>query len=619
MDHKFLKIKKEHPCFHKIRHQAVLLLIIFILIPMVALQLVNIYVTEDYTFQKNQAILSENLMLSRELLNNYLSTYKEIYFNISSDANFMSNMVEFNRTEKDTMIYRRISASLDTTIVSNTLLYPEIQAVGVIGTNHVPYIYVYKSIKNHSIEEYFNAHYQELEQLDDSSRELRTGVIPASDPNYNEETPSFFIRSTCINYERLAPMGTLILFINPEKIGNAINNPTSQVYEYTSRILINRDQEILCDKNNLTGYLLSNVDEYSSLDPDAPINDDDPVELPDAKLFSRTGTELFDLNILNIIDYNKMNHSLVIFWITIVSLLVLILGITFFLVSLLVGEKFISPIEKIAKAMKSLDGSHLNERIPILQKNEIGDIERSYNEMLNQIQTLLEENRLQTEHLLEMNNIACNEELKSLELQINPHFIFNTLDTINWTAIRDGSIEVSRQLNGLATILRYTVYNINHIVPLSDDIDWIHQYLHLQKIRFSHSFSYDIFADNNTLQLKIHKLLLQPFLENALIHGFDGITWPGYLRIDCNILCGKILRIQITDNGCGISPEKLEEIRRLFSDTGERNWTFSNSIGLSNIAWRTRKYYKSRHIMVSSGHKCTCFKLFIPVQEMEAL
>ena len=120
--------------------------------------------------------------------------------------------------------------------------------------------------------------------------------------------------------------------------------------------------------------------------------------------------------------------------------------------------------------------------------------------MLSLIRNLLTENKQQNDHILEITKAAYEAELKSMELQINPHFLFNTIDSINWTAIRENCIDVSEQLNRLSYILRYTVYNMNQVVSVRDEIDWFIQYLELQKIRFHNSFSYFVSAPENVFR-----------------------------------------------------------------------------------------------------------------------
>lgn len=599
----------------KIRYQMVLLLFGVIVLPILTIQLVNIYTTSESTLKKNQAILNENLLLSKELLNTKLLAYRDIFFSISTNSDFIENVEALNDTTTDTMIYRRISDALDTCITTNILLYPEIQAVGVIGANQEPYIYAQKRQQFMSVMDYFDNHYLELDCADSTDYKLKVGTVPSSASDDAYASPSFYICANCVNYEKMTPMGTLILFINPEKLNETINNVTSEVYDYTSRTLMTAAGDILCDKTGNSGKNWNELEEYAFIDFSSLPEQADFHK--DQTLLSASDTDYFNLKLVNIVDYTEMNRSLIIFWPIIIGITIFILILSLFITYYVMGRRFILPIEQIATAMKSVDKTHLDNRFRKIRNDELGDIERSYNEMLIQIKSLLEENQRQTEHLLEMNNQACTAELKSLELQINPHFIFNTLDTINWTAIADGSMAVSEQLNCLASILRYTVYNINQIVPVSQDIEWIEQYLQLQRTRFHNSFSYHIYAEPDALHLKIHKLLLQPFLENSLIHGFDQIPYAGDLQVQCHIISNRYLRIQVTDNGCGIPPEKLANIRRLFSPEPNDTQDFSDSIGLSNIVYRTRKYYPGSRLMVASQKGRTCFKLFIPIDEME--
>ena len=246
-------------------------------------------------------------------------------------------------------------------------------------------------------------------------------------------------------------------------------------------------------------------------------------------------------------------------------------------------------------------------------RNEIQVIGESVDRMLALIRNLLEENRRQYEHIVEITKAACEAELKSMELQINPHFLFNTIDSINWTAIRENCMDVSEQLNRLAYILRYTVYNMNTVVSVRDEMNWLFQYLELQKIRFHNSFSYQVYIPEEVYPLHIHKLLLQPFLENSLLHGFEGISWHGNLEIRFQILMKRYLLISISDNGRGMSSKQVISLNKFFAQKSES----FQGIGLSNIFYRLRSYYPHHRLMVSSSPEMTIFKLFIPICEME--
>lgn len=589
-----LKILKEK-YQSNIRINILILLVAFILIPTMALQAANVITTSAVTHQQNQDILDENLKQSTALLNAQLSAYKDVYFNISTDSAFLSSLDQLNNTNPDTMIYRRIKDTMDTVVMSDVLLYPEIQGVGVIAPNEVSYFYSQKREKYQYISDYFSKHYLELNEQLGSSPKCTAGSINATDASLQQSV--FYLGGGVIHYEKVHITGTLILFIDASKLNKILNDENSKIYPYTSRVLFLQDGSVICDKAQHWGEQISDIPEYAD----------------SAKHISRTemDTDKLNMTIYNFIDYGLQNRHLVQLWTTFALLTLLFISLLMLIFYIMIGKQILHPIEHIAHTMDQSTDNQLGPPLTDIRKNEIGQIEQSYNRMISNIRHLLNENKLQMQKTYEA-------ELKSLELQINPHFIFNTLDTINWTAVQEGAMDVSEMLTGLASILRYTVYGINQVVPLKSDIDWIHRYLELQKIRFHNKFSYDLFIQDPSIdQLRIHKLLLEPILENSLVHGFDGLNRNCHIEIRYQLLKNQFLKITITDNGKGVSEARLQELRTILSSPDWYRIETAKSIGLMNVMCRMHTYYKGSKIMIASNHHTTCFKLFIPLSEME--
>ena len=593
LNHLFTTIKEKYQS--NIRISITILLLAFILIPTLVLQMTNVLTTSVVTHQQNQDLLDENLKQSSALLNAKLSSYKDVYFNISTNDSFLKNIELINKTENDSMAYRRIKDTLDTIIMSDILLYPEIQGVGVIAPNQISYFYSQKREKYQNVADYFTQHALELNsKLCDSSK-YTAGCI-AEQAEHSDHSV-FYIGGGVIHYEKAVFVGTLVLFIDSSVLNKIINDSTSKIYDYTSRVLFLKDGSIICDKNQRCGESIYTISEY--LSPSKPV------------IRTEMKTNLLDMTIYNYIDYGLQNRHLLFLWMSFAFITLLFIVLSMCLLYIIIGKQLIHPIQKIAKTMDQITDDHLGPQFTNIQKNEIGKIERSYNRMINNIQHLLNENKIQMQKTYEA-------ELKSLELQINPHFIFNTLDTINWTAVKEGAFDVSEMLTRLAAILRYTVYGINQIVPIKSDIEWIYQYLDLQKIRFHNKFSYDLFiTDPAICQMRIHKLLLEPILENSLVHGFDGINQNCHIEIRYQILQKQFLKITITDNGKGVSDERLHELRGMLSSPNWYHIETAKSIGLMNVMCRMQTYYKGSKIMIASNQHTTCFKLFIPLSELE--
>lgn len=203
-------------------------------------------------------------------------------------------------------------------------------------------------------------------------------------------------------------------------------------------------------------------------------------------------------------------------------------------------------------------------------------------------------------------------EREALESQINAHFICNTLNAINYEAIDSGNYKVSILLKKLSNILRYTFDQKHQNVYMFQEISWIEQYLFLQKERMEQTFEYQIDFDSDYASWPCRKLMLQPFVENSILHGFEGMDSGGRIRI---IGHGykEFLKIVIEDNGCGMSKERKAVIREILENpmiAKEREV----GIGISNVITRMRMYYGNgfQVFMESDSGRGTSFTFILP-------
>ena len=200
-------------------------------------------------------------------------------------------------------------------------------------------------------------------------------------------------------------------------------------------------------------------------------------------------------------------------------------------------------------------------------------------------------------------------EIKALEAQINPHFLYNTLDTINWMAIDKDEFDISNAINSLAQILRYAISKSEEMVPLRDEVEWLKKYIYLQQYRLKNKFVCKVEASPEIMDEKIHKLLLQPFVENAIIHGFSKNQEEYILDVAMSAFDDGI-RIVIKDNGCGIPKDALEKLMRgeKISDGNK------NHLGVRNAMTRLHMYYQSKEKVQieSSEGEGTTITLWVP-------
>lgn len=207
--------------------------------------------------------------------------------------------------------------------------------------------------------------------------------------------------------------------------------------------------------------------------------------------------------------------------------------------------------------------------------------------------------RLNEQQLLNEQQVM---EMKMLAGQINPHFLYNTLESIRMKALTSGNREVANAIKLLGKSMRYVLENTGtSLVTLKKELDYVETYLQIQKIRFGDRVDYRIetFGIPDLEEYMLLPLLLQPIVENAIVHGLEQTAEGGQIKIYADVPEEGILRIAVSDNGCGMSGEELETLRiRMAQKTLER----TASIGLCNINRRIRLYYgESYGIAVESA------------------
>ena len=238
-------------------------------------------------------------------------------------------------------------------------------------------------------------------------------------------------------------------------------------------------------------------------------------------------------------------------------------------------------VKSVVSGMQEVKNGNLDVVVPVQSFDEIGTIADNFNEMTVKVRELIRE-------VTEAEENRKNAEIRALEAQINPHFLYNTLDSINWMAIEKEEYEISKMIRNLGVILRYSVNKSNQIVTIRELADWLEKYISLQQMRFNDAFSYRLNIEEETYTEKVYKLLLQPFVENAIIHGFKEMESGGLLQIDIMAAeHGQGIIIIIEDNGAGMPQEML----KCFNNKEEAIKDEGKSIGLHNAFSRMNMYY----------------------------
>ncbi|MCH6265931.1 MULTISPECIES: sensor histidine kinase [Neobacillus] len=245
---------------------------------------------------------------------------------------------------------------------------------------------------------------------------------------------------------------------------------------------------------------------------------------------------------------------------------IFIMAVITMLIAIILGaglaENIIKPIIGLQKMMRRVEKGDFSGQVEVLSKDEIGDLTQGFNKMLIRLNELVDEVYLskirETEMLLRQKEI----ELKALQAQINPHFLFNSLETIRGMALENGMEEISDISAALAKLLRYNINNNSQIVKLDEEILHTKVYLRIQKHRFADKFEYEFSIPDWAKKQTIAKFSIQPIVENSFKHGLEPSGGISKISITALEESEEAYIIRIQDNGVGISPLRLEEIRQ---------------------------------------------------------
>lgn len=201
-------------------------------------------------------------------------------------------------------------------------------------------------------------------------------------------------------------------------------------------------------------------------------------------------------------------------------------------------------------------------------------------------------------------------EVKQLESQFNPHFLYNTLETIR-CMVKLSPHEVDKIIVNLSALLRYSIDNTTKTVPLGEDIQHTKNYLEILKYRFNQKFDYEIYIEEDALDSIVPKLLIQPLIENAIKHGFEGRDHLT-VRIKARFF-GEQLVIVIYDDGVGMGEDKVNRIKAMLKD--DANETVN--IGLYNVSRRIQLMYGKEYGLDIMSEKCagTTIRISIPADQ----
>lgn len=346
-----------------------------------------------------------------------------------------------------------------------------------------------------------------------------------------------------------------------------------------------------------------------------------------AKIYQYINTYIYSLNNEqfkeNTRNYQKLLSSLKYFELINTGILIVI-AISNIILIILLTREMINPLIKLAEsANRVAKGQFDIELVNVESKDEIGVVTKAFNQMVISIQNYIEQIKKSMElessmkeKALMMENHLKDAQLKYLQAQINPHFLFNTLNAGAQLAMMENADKTYLYVQNMAEFFRYNVKNNNEFVTLQEEIEMVDSYVYILNVRFSGEIKFIKKIDHQYRKVQIPSMILQPIVENSINYGIRNIDWEGVIELSVyredNHVC-----ISIRDNGIGMSKELIKKVMNSELKATDLSKD-SNGVGLDNVISRLRLFYSCQDVMeiTSVGKNMgTEVAIFIPISE----
>jgi two-component system sensor histidine kinase YesM len=254
----------------------------------------------------------------------------------------------------------------------------------------------------------------------------------------------------------------------------------------------------------------------------------------------------------------------------------------------LISASIYRPIKKLHDVTTTIAQNDLQALVYSRNVDEIAELGNNFNIMIGKIRELLNAKVKEQENLKKA-------ELKALQAQINPHFLYNTLDTIVWMAEASKTDQVIEIVRALSSFFRIALSKGKDWISIRQEIEHVRSYLTIQKMRYRDILDYKIEVDENLMDGTILKLTLQPLVENALYHGIKNKRNGGTITVRAQSVGPDLVRLEVQDDGVGFTPYKLAEIRSMLNDDTSEISLKEGGFGLENVNKRIKLYYGKQY------------------------
>lgn len=554
-----------------IKKKILLVLYMQILIPLIFIGYFSYKSSENIIVEKSISYSNDLLSLAELRLQDTISNLAEISNDLGKDEEIYSALL-YNDSNNINKLQDYEARNEITNAFQKTISNRRQDIMGMCIVTDTSRVYGY-DINN----EESDIKSAVIQNFPDIKQQVGTNLEPVWYFDANENV--YLIKRIC-NNNNWIEIGFLVIQVDKTYFKFALSGPESELIKNLTVISPNNGIIFCSNKTEFEKYRETILETVNG------VNKKDKIFIA-SRTLNNLGWEILTYIPFKqlYIDVNGLKTRIVI--ICIIAILLLSF------VSIFVSFDMIKPINQLVKAMKGMNIDKIsNSYIEIDRNDELGFLQKTFNIMAKEMDHLV--NWIYREQITRK-----EAEIKALQSQINPHFLFNTLESINWMAQLNNVPEISETVSDLSTLLDISIGRDDRLITIEEEFIYIDKYISLLKRRFEDKITLNKEVDPQVLYVKIPRLLIQPLIENAVYHGVENNRCKGVISLVANIQ-DDLITIEIIDNGNGISSEELIKLNNgLSMDNNTYFKTLSNkkdkSIGIENVNRRIKLYYGEKY------------------------
>ncbi|MBM6994477.1 sensor histidine kinase [Paenibacillus sp. DXFW5] len=558
--------------FHSINHRLFLLFLFCMSGILLIVSLLYYNRTTEQYHEKISDLSQKNVAQTAGLFSLLYEGYDSLSKSITNNFEMIRLLNE--KTDEPAIAY--INEQSITNIIG-AIFYSRDDLVGIHVITNRGKIYNYGNSMNVLDSDYPKEEW--YHQLRDSSGKLVwLGVYAHSLIDMNEDSPVFAFGRQIYDLNEHKPIGIALFEVNPGPVLDALDN--LKLGEHSEVYLMNQQ-----------GQVVSSLTEPAPVLPNLPKLEGSRnmvVEQKDSGITVASRLPFSDWSVVSVTPRQDLNVELVEtkrYLLIVISILIIVSAV----VASLVSRTIANPLKKLIREMKQVEIGNFRGMVNVSSYQEINILVASFNRMVSRIEELIE--RVKVSSVSEK-----NAELHALQSQVNPHFLYNTLDMIYWLLDEKENDRLGELVLSLSSMFRYSSeWKDGAKVTLREELEQIHHYLTIILIRLEGRLRVETSVDERWMGIRLPKMTVQPIIENAVKYGLESLKRQGVLKLYTQEV-GDVLKIVVEDNGNGMNGERLAWLKQsLNRQIPRESGTGSSGIGLQNLHRRIQHMFGERY------------------------